>query len=183
MPDLVQEFVRENNNNLKVKLFYESVLLGSLGTIIKNKDFYENENSVLIFYADNLTNINISEMINYHKSHDLPFTMGLFETNNPTACGIAKLNEDNLIIDFVEKPENPKSNLANAGIYIVDTEILNKFTHEEGKLLDIGFDLLPMMVNNMKGFVIKEFLLDIGTLKNYEFANDYVKKNHKQFNF
>lgn len=49
--------------------------------------------------------------------------MGLFHTNNPTGCGIAVYNKEGKITEFVEKPKYPKSDLANAGIYVVNKRI------------------------------------------------------------
>lgn len=50
--------------------------------------------------------------------------MALFKTNAPTTKGIVSLNDDSTVINFEEKPTNPKSNLANAGIYISSPEVL-----------------------------------------------------------
>ena len=76
--------------------------------------------------------------------------MGLFETPYPSACGIATLEEDGIISAFEEKPKDPESNLANAGVYMIRRRSL------EGVLrpadFDIGHELLPRLIDHMHGW-------------------------------
>ncbi len=181
LPDLVRQFVCDNNHNIRVTLVYEETLLGSLGTILENKSFVEGEESFFIFYADTLTNINLGEMLTCHKTSGMPFTMGLFHTDNPSSCGIAELNENNIICGFEEKPLNPKSILANAGLYIMNSSLFNDINVSQSKLLDIGYDLLPKLVSNMNGYKIIDFVLDIGTHSNLTRADEFVKNNPDNF--
>ena len=83
------------------------------------------------------------------------------------------------IINFTEKPINPKSNLANAGIYIIDSKIISVFEGSDES--DIAVNLLSNMIGKMKGFIIKEFIMDIGTHSSYNFANKYVSKHKDEF--
>ncbi len=182
-PEQVKEYVDNNKKEIRVTLYYEDHLLGSLGTILKNRKFVMDEEDFFIFYADNLTNVNLTEMYWAHKKSGLPFTMGLFRTNDPKSCGIAELDKNNRVIDFVEKPQHPKSDLANAGIYIMKPELLDRLSFPENKLLDIGFDLLPLLKNKMLGYEIRDFLLDIGTHKNYNLANNLLRENKTLFSY
>lgn len=181
LPDQVRQFVKENDQDIKVTLVYEETLLGSLGTILQNKYYIEGEESFFIFYADTLTNVDLADMLRTHKSSGKPFTMGLFHADNPSSCGIAELDENNIIIGFEEKPPKPKSALANAGLYIMDTSLLNDIKLSQGKLLDIGYDLLPTLVSNMTGYKQINFVLDIGTPDNLIRASEFVKNNPRIF--
>lgn len=176
LPELVSDFISKSNHNLKIDLVYESELLGSLGTLIKNKKFFNTEENVFIIYADTLTSVNLEQMYVSHIKSNLPLTIGLFHANNPKSCGVVNLNENNIVIDFEEKPENPNSNLANAGIYILNTHYFNNLVFESKKILDIGYDLLPRLINYMNGYVINDFIIDIGTHNNLNFANEYLSK-------
>ncbi|BDQ13336.1 nucleotidyltransferase family protein [Sediminibacterium sp. TEGAF015] len=181
LPDHVRQFVKENDQDIKVTLVYEETLLGSLGTILQNKYYIENEECFFIFYADTLTNVDLADMLRTHKSSGKPFTMGLFHADNPSSCGIAELDENNIIIGFEEKPQEPKSALANAGLYIMDTLLLNEIKSSQDKLLDIGYDLLPTLVSNMTGYKHINFVLDIGTPDNLIRASEFVKNNPRIF--
>jgi mannose-1-phosphate guanylyltransferase len=169
-PDMVRTFISRSTWNLKVNLFYEERLLGSGGTILANHEFVKDEERFFIFYADNLTTVDLNEMIRFDNSHQGHLTMGLFRTDSPETCGIAEVNENSLIIGFEEKPKKPKSNLANAGIYLAKKEIWDYFPHQE--FIDFGFDILPRLVGKMYGYEIREYLVDIGTMENYQRAQE-----------
>lgn len=165
LPDQVRTHVNALNTPIKVHFYFEENLLGSAGTLKKNYDFVKKEDCFFIIYADNLTSIRLSELYQFHQSQSHPFTMALFESNQPASCGIAALNENGTIIDFVEKPAAPKSNLANAGIYIASPSVLDLIA--DNKIpADIGFDLLPLLVNKMSGWKTDSYLIDIGTHAN-----------------
>lgn len=183
-PEQVEEYISLNANDLKIHLFYEEKPLGSLRTLLENRNFFPNGEDVFIFYSDNLTNINLTEFKRFHNSHSFPFTMGLFTSDKPHECGIAEMNTEYIITDFIEKPKLPKSNLANAGIYITNNNVFDFIPSNLNKdFLDIGFDLLPLLVNHMKGYKIPELLIDVGTLSNLHSAEKMVTSNPELFPF
>lgn len=156
---------------------FEPELLGSGGTILENSEFIGRGEDFLIVYADNLTDINLSAMVAFHntqKAAGRVLTMGLFRTLTPAACGIATLDSSHAITGFEEKPENPESDLANAGIYVAKYGVL-KACQEirqrvREKVFDFGFHVLPRLVGRMSGYEIKEYLMDIGTVPAYRRA-------------
>jgi len=156
---------------------FEPVLLGSGGTILENRDFIGGGEDFLIAYADNLTDINLSAMAAFHNAQKVNgkvLTMGLFRTPTPVACGIATLDSNHTITGFKEKPKNPESDLANAGIYMATYTILKKCREIQRqvreKVFDFGFHVLPRLVGRMSGYEIKEYLTDIGTVSSYQRA-------------
>ena len=177
----IYDYVQENFKDINIQITFEKDLLGSFGSIIKNKDYFSSEKSFLVFYSDNLTNLNIANFLSFHESHGSLISMGVFPCINPKECGIVRLSDDNTIIDFVEKPKNPIGNLANAGVYIFDKKIFDYFNVKENTFLDIGNYLLPKFISQMKGFIINDYLLDIGTLDNYNLANQHVSLNPSLF--
>ena len=160
------------NNSLKVRLFYEPELLGSAGTLLANRDWVADGEPFFVLYGDNLTDVNLLKMHEFHKHHEWTFTLGVFKSDEPERCGIADIDESGLVVDFVEKPENPKSNLAHAGINIADKRIFDFFppNAEAIRPLDLGFHVIPNLVGEMKAYFIEEFLMDIGTPESYEKA-------------
>jgi mannose-1-phosphate guanylyltransferase len=167
-PEIVKDYLDNNSGEVKFRYSFEESLLGSAGTLKENKDFVKNEKEFFILYADNLTNVNLTGLLQFHNSHTNPFTMALFKTNNPSACGIALVDSENVITDFQEKPEHPKSNLASAGIFISEPGILDLIPDQ--KPADIGFDLIPKLINRMSGYLIDDYLIDIGTHNNLKKA-------------
>lgn len=161
LPEQVIAFIKTYNSKIQFEYFYEKELLGSGGTLRENKNFVKDESSFFICYADNLTDYNLTKFLNFHKSKESDFSISLFRTDQPTAKGIALLNDNDIIIDFEEKPKIPKSDFANAGIYIATPKILDLIP--DYKLTDIGFHLLPKLVGKMTGWKTNDYLIDIGT--------------------
>ncbi len=177
----VHNYIETFNNkssDIVFKELYEEELLGSGGTVCANQGFIAEDTDFLICYADNLCNVNLRELIAFHRQKQGILTMALFRTNHPKQCGIAELDEQSRIIEFIEKPENPKSNLANAGIYVANRKIFDYFPQKD--FIDFGKDVLPILIGKMYGWETKDYLIDIGTMDNYEKAKkewnyDYYK--------
>jgi mannose-1-phosphate guanylyltransferase len=100
----------------------EPQLLGSAGTIHANREFVSDADDCLIIYADNLSDVRLGEMIHFHRSHGDAFTMMLFRAPCPAQCGIAELDASGRVMAFTEKPQAPRSDLANAGVYVVSAD-------------------------------------------------------------
>ncbi len=66
LPEQVKDYVDKNVFDLNIIWIYESELLGSAGTLRENEDFVKGEESFWVFYADNLTNINLANMQSFH---------------------------------------------------------------------------------------------------------------------
>lgn len=168
LSDQVQEFIKSYPRFQNV---HEEHLLGSAGTLYHNQDFIDSNEPFFICYADNLTNTNLSKMIEFHTEKQALLTMKLFYTQNPSACGIVELDKNNKIIEFKEKPQYPKSNLANGGIYITDKRIFDYITVNNK---DLAQEILPLLPDSY-GYYSDEYLLDIGTMENYLKAREDVK--------
>jgi len=175
---LVNAFVRSysHHRDIHIVLSDEPELLGSAGTIQYCRDFVDSEDDFMIFYADNLTNVNLKQFAAFHqrcRGKKGILTMGLFHSPNPASCGIAELDSDQKIVAFSEKPEKPQSNLANAGIYMASQEIFECFPkppQKPGAVLDFGHHILPLLAGRMYGYPITEYLRDIGTIESYQQA-------------
>jgi NDP-sugar pyrophosphorylase family protein len=78
------------------------------------------------------------------------------------------LDQQGIVRSFVEKPQEPKSNLAFAGIMVAGQEIFEYIPKK--RPADIGFDLLPQLVGKMAAMKLCGYLRDIGTMENYTAA-------------
>ena len=173
----VAEFLSKYNSSHSGVTFYETYepeLKGSGGTVKDNREFVDGEENFMIAYADNLTDANLTAFQDFHKNICVPgggiLSMALFRANHPEQCGIAALDEKMRITEFTEKPENPKSNLANAGLYIASTKIFDIFPDKT--MIDFGNDVLPLLTGKMYGYEITDYLIDIGTPENYAKAEN-----------
>jgi mannose-1-phosphate guanylyltransferase len=167
---MVQQFIDDNEFEVKVNVSHEPVLLGSAGTLRKHRDFVADESEFAILYADVLTNMDLAPLVAVHRKHKAKATIGLYRVSNPSSCGIVELDYDNQVISFEEKPENPRSDLAFSGIMVASPAMLDCIP--KLPVADIGFHTLPRLLGSLYGcpLGIGEYLVDIGTLEKYEAA-------------
>ena len=166
--NLVTKYLNENYFGISVHRFYEQFLYGTAGTVKANSKFIGLEEDFLIIYCDNLTDMNLRKMIDFHYEKRPILTMGLFRSEDPSQCGVVELDRENCIVSFIEKSRKPKGNLSNAGIYVANRRL---FYFLPDKLpIDFGYEVFPYLINNMYGYVIKDYFIDIGTIRNYKKA-------------
>jgi mannose-1-phosphate guanylyltransferase len=163
LPDHVRSYIAAKNaiGYFRVTEAYEPKLLGSAGTLHANRNWIKPGDTALVVYADNLSDVDLSRFLQFHKSHGGPMTMLLFRTPYPEKCGIAALDLQNRIVEFVEKPQHPRSDLANAGVYALTSSAFHEMA--DMQKFDLGFDVLPAFVGRMFGWVWSGYHRDIGS--------------------
>lgn len=168
--DCVRDWLSRNSNGVRVCLAEEATLLGSAGTLLANRDWISSENCFWVLYADVLTNANLAQMLEFHLARQAVATLGLYQVPDPSRCGIVSFDDEMVIREFVEKPAHPKSQWAFSGVMIGTPELVNQIPSQYP--VDLGFHVLPQLVGRMAAFPIADYLLDIGTLENYELAQN-----------
>lgn len=164
----VKKYVNENSHGLSIRVTEEDTLLGSAGTLYENRDWVSLESEFWVLYADVLTNANLPRMLEFHRHRKPLATIGAYEVGNPKECGIVTVDQTGMVTHFVEKPQDPSSNLAFAGLMIATPAVFNMIPKE--RPADIGFHVLPKMVGHMASYPISEYLLDIGSPEKYQKA-------------
>jgi mannose-1-phosphate guanylyltransferase len=167
--DAVRTFLRElADGDVCVKVAEETRLLGSAGTLRANRSWVEGEELFWVFYADVLHCADLAAMLQLHRQRKLTATLGVYEVPDPSRCGIITANSQDIIENFVEKPKLPTSNLAFSGLMIATPALLDVIPERVPS--DIGFDVLPKLKNQMLAFRISDYLIDVGTMENYQKA-------------
>lgn len=167
-PETIRNFVASHRFDVRVQLVEEAELLGSAGTVAANRKWLSHEKSFWILYADVLTNINLRAVLEFHLTRNTAATLALYRVPDPSRCGIATVDENGRVTQFVEKPPVATSNLAFSGVLVGTPEFLDVIPRRFPA--DIGFDVLPRLVGNMSAYTTREYVLDIGTLSNYRTA-------------
>ncbi len=182
-PDKIKDYFKGGLNfGMDIIYSYEDVLLGTAGAIKKIADFF-NEVFVVV-YGDNLVNIDLQNLIEFHKNKNSKVTIGLITGLNPKYCGVVITDNENRVINFLEKPKNLDnfSGGINAGIYIVEPEIL-KYIPEK-QFFDFGRDLFPKFLEiniPFYAYPLKGYLFDMGTPEQYRKAQFDVLKDATGF--
>jgi mannose-1-phosphate guanylyltransferase len=160
LAEKVRSYVRKSSPGVKVKLTYEKNLLGSGGAVKENWDFVRDDSQFLICYADNLTNINLSKMLQFHSMNKRDFTIAVTRVSNPEECGVVQLDDDSTVVGFEEKPKRPLTDLAFAGIMLSNQSLIHYLPDKT--VFDLAYDVLPRLIGNVSGYIMTEYLLDIG---------------------
>ena len=166
--DMVRSYLRDLRTGIQIRCVEELRLLGSAGTVAANRFWIEQEQMFWIIYGDVLTKADLKKMRAFHLERQAQFTMGLVPTDQPHRCGIAQLNGPGTVVSFEEKPLHPRGNLAFSGIFLANPRICDFIPRTS--VADLGRDVFPKLVGLMQGYIIREFLLDIGTIENYRLA-------------
>jgi mannose-1-phosphate guanylyltransferase/phosphomannomutase len=135
----------------------------------------------IVCFGDNITQINIEDMVRYHHSHKSMVTVALFPVpeKDIMRMGIADLDAGGYIRSFVEKPKTlgeAPSNLANAGYYVMHADLLNLIPFGRTKTESV---LLPELAKRgqVAGYrYAPPFWLDVGTIESLLTANALLLK-------
>ena len=167
------------------------VYRGTADAISQNIDFIDTYSPeyVLILSGDHIYKMNYAKMLAEHKAKGADATIAVIEVPMREACrfGIMNADEDGRIVEFEEKPEHPKSNLASMGIYIFDWKLLRKMLTADLKnpdsSHDFGKDIIPQMLQdgkNLFAYKFKGYWKDVGTIDSLWEANmDLLDKNNE----
>ncbi len=167
------------------------VYRGTADAITQNIDFidqYEPE-YVLILSGDHIYKMDYSKMLAYHKEKNADATIAVLPVDLKEASrfGIMNTDEEGQIVEFEEKPAQPKSNLASMGIYIFNWKLLRKKLIEDDKLdtssHDFGKDIIPSLLDEYKrlfAFEFNGYWKDVGTIDSLWEANmDLLYRNEE----
>ncbi len=158
------------------------VYRGMADAISQNIDFIDTytPDYVLILSGDHIYKMNYAKMLAHHKENKADATIAVREVPMKEASrfGIMNTDEDGRIIEFEEKPPQPKSNLASMGIYIFDWKLLRKVLLADMKdpdsSHDFGKDIIPKFLNdgrNLRAYKFKGYWKDVGTIDSLWEAN------------
>jgi mannose-1-phosphate guanylyltransferase len=168
LPDVVRQHLDARAGTPPVRTFFEAELLGSAGTLVANRTWVEGEEMFLACYADNLTDFDLSSLIQTHREHGAIATLTVFHSERPSAGGVVELDAVGTVVGFQEKPSNPVSDLVNAGMYAFHPRVLEEISGPLPR--DIGYDLLPRLVGRSKAVPVEGYFRDVGTIDAYERA-------------
>lgn len=127
----------------------------------------------LVMYGDVLTTLDLTALAARHVATGAAVTLALYRVPDPEQRGIVSLEEGGRVTGFVEKPapELGLGNLANAGVYLVESAVLDAVP--EDTPFDFGLHLFPELLARgtpLYAFLTSDYLLDIGSFENYDLA-------------
>ncbi len=152
----------------KIEFIVELKPSGTFTPLLKTNQWFSE--TIVVSNGDELKDLNLKEMIEWHKKKKGIATIGLVKVEDSESYGSVKL-KNNQIIKFGEKSKTPLSSYINSGLYIIEPEIKNYYpTNEDFAMLEK--DLFPKLAQERKlfGYKWKGKWQDIGTLQRWEQA-------------
>jgi len=145
----------------------EKIPLGTAGSV-KNSESLIDETFVVV-QGDNQFEFHLNDVVQLHRKLGALATMALVQVDNPSEYGIVEMS-DGWVTRFLEKPrpEECFSNLVNAGLYVLEPEVLRLVP--EGRAFDFSRNLFPLMLQSkmtLAGSRASGFWVDIGDTKSY----------------
>ena len=166
---------------------------GTANAIYQNLSFIEqyDPDYVLVLSGDHIYKMDYRKMLNAHidAGADVTIAVRPVPWAEAPSFGIMNVDEDNNIIEFEEKPKQPKSNLASMGVYIFSWPVMKKYLTEDdadpNSKNDFGKNIIPKILNDglkLRAYSFDSYWKDVGTIASLWEANMDLLSNPPLFN-
>lgn len=172
LASVVRDFVGADEWSDRIELVHEDELLGTAGTVLRNRAFFGDE-AFILAHADNLTRFNLQAFIAAHRNRaeGIEITMMTFDTDSPQSCGIIELDVQHRVIAFHEKVANPPGRRANGAVYICEPAVVDFIASLGREVVDLSTEVLPHFLGRMQCFHNADYHRDIGTPESLRLAH------------
>ena len=155
---------------------------GTANAIYQNIAFIAqyNPDYVLILSGDHIYKMDYAAMLKHHIRHEADLTVAVRQVpwEEASRFGIMNTDADDNIVEFEEKPKNPKSNNASMGVYIFSWDKLRKYLEEDEadpkSSNDFGKNIIPKMLGDgcrLTAYTFAGYWKDVGTIASLWEAN------------
>ncbi len=155
---------------------------GTANAVFENIDYIDEQDPeyVLILSGDHIYKMNYNDLLEEHQAKGADVTIAVMEVpwDEAPRFGIINVDSEGKIVEFEEKPENPKNNLASMGIYMFNWKVLRDYLIKDdanpSSDNDFGKNVLPLMLSDemkMYTWVFDGYWKDVGTVRSYWEAN------------
>jgi NDP-sugar pyrophosphorylase family protein len=172
LPDSIKNYFGDGKNwGVNITYSLEKDLLGTAGGVKNVEGFFDG--SFFLLYGDNLSTCSLAKLWQTHQKSKAKITIALYWREDPWQSGIVEITPEGKIVRFLEKPkpEEVFSHWVNAGILVVEKEVLELIP--KGTFADFGHDIFPALLkegSSLAGYTMskEENLWWIDTPKDLE---------------
>lgn len=173
LKEKIKDYFENNKSDMNISFIEEETPLGTAGPLVLLKKKYPPRETFIVSNGDELKNIDITKMYEFHKRNKALATIALTAVENPSLYGVVSL-DGNRILEFLEKPKDPPTSLINAGFYILEPAVL--------EMIPEGFsmlekDIFPKIAEKRRlyGFPFHGQWFDVGNRERCELAQEEWK--------
>jgi mannose-1-phosphate guanylyltransferase len=127
------------------------------------------DDTFIVVNGDVLTDLNVTELWDFHKSHGAEGTIALTPVEDPSRYGVVPIDDDGRVIEFVEKPApgTAPTNWINAGTYVLEPSVLDRIASD--RKVSIERETFPAMVADESLYALHSdtYWIDAGTPETY----------------
>lgn len=169
MPQEIENYFKDGSKwGVKLQYFFEKQPLGTAGSILNAASFLDEP--FLVVCGDCITDMNLSDVADFHAFKKALVTMVLTKAENPQGFGIALTDANGYITGFKEKPRKRDilSDTINTGVYAMNPEVLNHIA--PGRPFDLSRDLFPRLMKEklpFLGYSTSCYWSDVGSPESY----------------
>jgi mannose-1-phosphate guanylyltransferase len=144
--------------------------LGTAGAVKYAEQYINNNEPFFVLNGDIFTDMNLTDMLTFHRERHAKATISLTPVDDPTRFGVVEIDTHQRAKRFVEKPDPREvtSNLINAGVYILEQDILERIPY--GKWSMFERDVFPRLIEDgepVYGYPAHTYWIDMGTPDKY----------------
>lgn len=168
LSDQIQEYFGDGSRfDVSIEYYVEKERLNTAGSVLQAKDIIDD--TFFVGMGDQVTGIDVKEMLNFHKMKNNIATLGLKMQSTPYEYGIVEIDSNDHVENFKEKPI--LTSFINSGMYLFEPTIFDYIRNKE----DFAKDVFPRLLNEGKkisAYKFNEFWADIGRVHDYETMNN-----------
>ena len=149
---------------------------GTADAVLRNMRVLENNtaDTVLVLAGDHIYKMDYQPFVSAHRRHraDVTIAVRRVPLAEASRMGILGMDENDRVIEWQEKPKQPKSDLASMGVYVFNKKTLQRWLSED--LVDFGANVVPAMLDagaRVFGYRYNGYWQDVGTIQSFWEAN------------
>ena len=176
MPEVIQSYFGDGRSlGMTIHYAIEETPLGTAGSVKNAQEFLDEP--FLIISGDAVTDIDLQQVVAFHREKGAEATLTLYRVPNPLEYGVIITDAEGRITQFLEKPSWGEviSDTVNTGIYVIDPSVLDLI--EEGVKTDWSQDVFPQLLETgrpLYGYVASGSWTDVGDISEYMRASGDV---------
>lgn len=153
---------------LQIEYVTEEHPLGTGGGIANVAGKLRND-TAMVFNGDVLSGADLAQLLDFHRSNRADVTLQLVRVGDPRAFGCVPTNEEDRVVAFLEKTEDPPSDQINAGCYVFERNVIDRIP--QGREVSVEREVFPALLADgdckIYGYVDASYWRDMGTPEDF----------------